>query len=434
MRNVENKKNDIELRSEETQEVLGSVPSWILRRGIFLLGTFVVILLFGSWFFKSPEIITSSLLFTSATPPAGIVARTSGKIIKLNVTDQQFVKKGACIAIIDNIASYEDILYIESKLSKLHEKVNSVQTYTIEKKDLKLGPIQPAFSSLLLNLDKYNNFLTHKYYPKKIHSVEELIAANEVYAHNVTKQKEIVLKQYELVRRSFDREVYLKTQEMISEEDVDKAKTQLLQSEMSVESMQSTLENINIQVLQMKENLVEVHNQFFESKSIMLTDIYASIKQLQNEILSWKSSFLLVTPFDGKITFSNYWSVNQNVTTGEILFTVVPNTISTVFGKALLSSERSGKVKVGQQVNVHFVNFPDNEYGMVIGKVNRISLIPIGGKYTVEIVFPNGLLTTYNKILPYSHEMTANADIITNDLRLIDHFFLPIKYIFKNYL
>ena len=31
------KKNDIELRSEEVQEVMGEIPSWIIRWGITLL-------------------------------------------------------------------------------------------------------------------------------------------------------------------------------------------------------------------------------------------------------------------------------------------------------------------------------------------------------------------------------------------------------------
>ena len=80
-------------------------------------------------------------------------------------------------------------------------------------------------------------------------------------------------------------------------------------------------------------------------------------------------------------------------------------------------------------------NYPDNEYGMVIGYVNRISLIPTkDGKYVVEIKFPKGLTTTYGKKLPLSLEMTANAEIITDDLRLIEQFLQPLKKIFKNSL
>jgi HlyD family secretion protein len=145
-------------------------------------------------------------------------------------------------------------------------------------------------------------------------------------------------------------------------------------------------------------------------------------------------NYLLVSPLDGKVTFLNYWSVNQNVAAGQVVFTVVPKVQTELIGKALLPVERSGKVKVGQKVNIHFVNYPDNEFGMVHGVVNRISLVPVEGKYSVEVKFPEGLKTTYDKELPLSYEMTANAEIVTNDLRLIEQFFLPLKKIFKESL
>jgi multidrug resistance efflux pump len=423
---------EIELRSEEVQEVLGSTPNWILKRGIILLGLIVIVLITGSWLFKYPEIISSPLVLTTTTPPAGIVAKTSGKIVELKVTDQQQVKKGDCLAIIENPASYDDVVYLDKEIKNILINVGSGKIYDLNRKDLKLGTIQSDFASLLLNLENYNKFIELNYYPRKIESVKKLIAANNAHFQNVLKQKEIVLKQHELDKRTFDREAYLKKQNMISEEESDKAKGQLLQSDMSIENMQSTLENLKIQILQMEGNLVDVEQQYLEKKSDLLSQLNAKANQLQNEILSWRMTYLLSSPLDGKITFSNYWCINQNVTAGQVVFSVVPKIRSELIGKAQLPVERSGKVKIGQRVNIHFVNYPDNEFGMVEGVVKRISLVPTEGKYTVEIRFPKGLLTTYGKKLPLSHEMTANAEIITNDLRLIEQFFLPLKKIFKN--
>lgn len=49
----------------------------------------------------------------------------------------------------------------------------------------------------------------------------------------------------------------------------------------------------------------------------------------------------------------------------------------------------------------------------------------------VEVTFPKGLITNYNKQLPISREMQAQADIVTEELRLIERFFMPLKKIFK---
>ena len=50
------KKNDIELRSEEVQEVMGEIPSWIIRWGITLLTAVVLTLVIGSCFFRYPDV------------------------------------------------------------------------------------------------------------------------------------------------------------------------------------------------------------------------------------------------------------------------------------------------------------------------------------------------------------------------------------------
>ena len=90
----------IELRSEDFQEVLGSVPSWILRRGITIIALIVLIILAGSAIFKYPDTISSSMTLTGSTPAVSLVARTSGKIQELRIEDKQEVKSGDYLAII----------------------------------------------------------------------------------------------------------------------------------------------------------------------------------------------------------------------------------------------------------------------------------------------------------------------------------------------
>ena len=48
-----------------------------------------------------------------------------------------------------------------------------------------------------------------------------------------------------------------------------------------------------------------------------------------------------------------------------------------------------------------------------------------------EVEFPNGLTTNYNKQIKFSQEMQGSAEIITEDIRLIERLFNPIKALFK---
>ena len=143
-------------------------------------------------------------------------------------------------------------------------------------------------------------------------------------------------------------------------------------------------------------------------------------------------SYLVQSPIDGIVTFTNTREVNQNVTSGDVVMTVVPKRKSELIGTIVLPMQGAGKVKKGQQINIKFDNFPYMEYGIVKGQVKSISLVTTESNYIVEVAFPNGLLTNYKKSLQFSQEMSGTAEIITDDLRLIERFLNPINSIIRN--
>lgn len=60
--------------------------------------------------------------------------------------------------------------------------------------------------------------------------------------------------------------------------------------------------------------------------------------------------------------------------------------------------------------------------------MRNISLAPDEqGNYYVDVILPNGLKTSYNKQLPFDKELKGNAEIVTQDLRLIERFFYQIR-------
>ena len=52
--------------------------------------------------------------------------------------------------------------------------------------------------------------------------------------------------------------------------------------------------------------------------------------------------------------------------------------------------------------------------------------------YIVEVTLPQDMKTNYNIPLKFSQEMKGSAEIITEDLRLIQRFFNPIKSLMKH--
>lgn len=105
---------------------------------------------------------------------------------------------------------------------------------------------------------------------------------------------------------------------------------------------------------------------------------------------------------------------------------------SQIIGRITLPVKGAGKVAIGQKVNIRFDNFPYMEFGYLKGKVKNISLMPSNENYIVEVELPQDMKTNYDIPLNFSQEMKGSAEIITEDLRLIQRFFNPLKSLLRH--
>ena len=428
---MDKKDNNIELRSEEVQEVMGEIPSWIIRSGISILSLIVLALLIGSCFFRYPDVISTQMTLTSHEPVAQLVARTSGKISRLYVYDGELVQQKQLLVVLENPAMTDDVLYLERKLQKYLDMPDSLTCQLLPTKELTLGDIRTTYSVLLSDLHAYRNYKTLDYYSKKIGSIESQLQKHHTYYELLQRQQQIMADQYQLAWQQYKRDSLLFVQQVLSAYEHETARTTYLQSRYSLESAKATMETERIQIGQMEETLLDLQLEQQEKEEVLLQNIHTSGEQVMNAINSWKLSYCIYAPINEKITFTTYWNENQFIPSGDTVCTIVPESEDNLIGKAHLPVARSGKVQVGQRVIVRFSNYPDEEFGTVEGRITSISLVPAEENYIAEISFPNGLITNYGKTLPVLQEMSATAEIVTDDLKLIERFIQPIKKIWR---
>src|SRR5690606_155113 len=116
----------------------------------------------------------------------------------------------------------------------------------------------------------------------------------------------------------------------------------------------------------------------------------------------------------------------------EVVFSIFPLEVSSLMGKLILPSQNAGKVAIGQKVLLKLDNYPYQQYGMLVGRVQNISVSPSKeGNYFVYVSIPKGTTTSYNIDLPFDQELLGNADIITEDLSVAARIFYKFKEIFK---
>ena len=153
---------DIELRSEEVQEVMNRVPPSILRYGIGILATIVGVLLIGSALFSYPETVQVEVTLSPQNPPAYIKCTGGGKLERLYVANGQTVKKGDVLAVMENVACTEDILRLRECLADWQAKgarPERLETVFFHRMP-RLGSVQGDYASCL---SAWNNYLQHAY-------------------------------------------------------------------------------------------------------------------------------------------------------------------------------------------------------------------------------------------------------------------------------
>src|SRR5690606_15988960 len=171
---------------------------------------------------------------------------------------------------------------------------------------------------------------------------------------------------------------------------------------------------------------------------LLLKNVLQSFNQLKKAIKDWEYQHVLQSNMRGSDSFLNYWNTNQTVNQGDLVFTIIPHhggqaSENTSFiAKLKTPAQNSGKIKIGQQVNISLESFPEQEYGVLNGEVKNISVIPdTEGFYLSDVQLPSKLMTSYKKQIDFKQEMRGTAEIVTEDLRLIERFFYQFRNVFN---
>ncbi|MET0759860.1 MAG: HlyD family secretion protein, partial [Flavobacterium sp.] len=135
-----------ELRSEEVQDILTRVPHWMIRWGTVLIFGIILMLLFVSWFVRYPDVIATQVVITTNIPPEKLVAKTSGRIEAILITDKIKVAAYTPLAVIENPANYKDVFLLKSIIDTININAKNNDFPFELLKNKQLGDIESAFS------------------------------------------------------------------------------------------------------------------------------------------------------------------------------------------------------------------------------------------------------------------------------------------------
>ncbi len=420
----------LEIRSEAVQDILSYIPHWIIRSGITIVIGAVALMLGATWLIKYPDIISARITITTQTPPSPVVARSSGKLDSLFVTEKAEVASGDYLAAIESTARLMDVMALRlilDSLSTITHTPEDMLQQSFESR-VELGDIQSAWLDFLQQVDEYQFLHATDYNARRISGIENQIEKHYQLGVRLHNQRDLTTEDLRLADSKLDKSRTLFQKNLISELEIGSAEEAYLQKKHAMESAETTIVNNDLQLIVYQKALLDLRFQLEENERRLTLGMQQSFKRLQTALADWEHRYVLRAPVAGQISFFSFWSDNQYVNAGEEVLTVVPGS-EDILGKIELPGTGAGKVEEGQRVNIKFDSYPFREFGVVAGEVTQISLVTRANIESISVRLSEGLSTSYNKNLEFKQGMQGTAEIVTEEMRLFERIFNQLRAI-----
>ncbi len=418
-------------RSEEVQSIIDRMPTQTSIYAAIITIILIAIIFTIGFIVRYHDTVDGQISITALTAPVRLVSSNNGRLHLLK-EDGNTVTKGTVISYIYSSTDYRDANTVDSIINSCDiTKISEIPL----NEQLELGEISPAYSNFYKAHQQYHYFMSSNTYGIRCNSLRSQIEMDNKILSNIQNEISIRNEILKISSEQLSKDSIIFVQKAMSEAEYVRQKAEHLTATEAYHNLQTELSSIQSRI---KKNTMDIEQLKTEEKETVhrfWLELITGKNELINRIAVWKQNFVTVSPIDGKLEYLDFWRQNSFVQAGQELYSVIPLKNELV-GEVMIPSYGSGKVEIGQQVNVKLNNYPYDEFGSIRGVVKSISHITSKIKtersdmdaYRVIVEFPDGSTTNYGAKLDLNFESKGMAEIITKNRRLIQRLFDNLKY------
>ncbi|MCP1383080.1 HlyD family efflux transporter periplasmic adaptor subunit [Runella salmonicolor] len=425
-----NHNETIHLRSSEVDEILSQPPRWLVRWGITVFFFVFLMLIFVGWFVKYPDLVRGSIRIVGDDFPKSANAKSDGKLVKLFTKEGDQVQKAQPLAYLESTANPDEALaaaVMADSLVKCIQRDDLANLYQWQIPFyFQLGELQKSFQTFQDIYIRSKSLLKGGAFDQKQAALQNDLAQLKLLEDNLHTQIINHKSDLELAEADLRMNRSLQKEKVVADVEVRRSQSIFIAKKQVVDQAQTAFNNNGMAQNQKRQELLELEKTRIEQKN----SLFQAINTLKSDIEAWKQRFVVIAPVSGKVAFLAPLQEGQTVKTGQELFYVLPQN-SGFHGEMYLGQYNFGKVQRGQEVIVKLPGYPFQEFGSVRGEITAISELPQDSLYLLKVTFPQGLVTSSKRRLPFRNGMNATGEIITEDLRLIERLFYDFRRILK---
>lgn len=405
-------------------DFLPPISRWTTLGGLFLVSTIVITIATAA---MTPYNV--SVKADAKVRPAGelriVQAQTEGKIVKIAVSENQSVKRGDTIALIDNSRFQTTKTQLENKIQQARLQIQQIN-----------AQIQAQQRQILAENDRVKNTIAaetaalsrsyREYQDKKLTSLAQVqeAEANLRASEEELQKQQAQLKSAQATQKSaeatlnaakskLNRYQTIAASGALSQDLLEEAQLTVEQQQQAVAAQIATVEEQQ-QAIKQQQQVIEATQARLDNAQAALNpsdadiaianktiakeqaigqanlaslngekealiqqrlEIEKQLKEDKSELEQIKLEIdktIIKAPTEGIVFQLNLRNSDQTVTTGEKIAQIVPSQTSLAI-ETLVATEDISKVKIGQPAQIKISACPYPDYGTLKGKVSNIS-------------------------------------------------------------
>jgi hemolysin D len=417
--------------SSITQETLNTLPKVWTRGLLYLLIGLTAIVLPWAMLSRVDEVDVAKGRLEPKGKTIRLDAAVSGTVARMRVKEGQTVQAGQSLMELESTVIVNDL---EQAQAKQEGQVNRLNQLSVLQTQLQMTTRTQQQQSRAQAAEQ----------SAEMARIEERLVANE---SAIAAAQAILEKDQERVARF----QALREQGVISGAQVEDAERSRIENNQKWQQSQAELQESRAELQKQKSALQRVlregdlavidNEKQSQELATQISDLKAEIAQSQKQIQSlqyqWQQR-ILYAPVDGIIFQLPIQNPGAVVQPGTLIAQIAPRGAPMIL-RSQISSQDMGFLKVGLPVKVKFDAYPFQDYGVIAGRLSWISpdskLVQVGQRqqemFELEVELAQSYVQAGNKQIVLTPGLTATAEVVVRQRRVIDFFTDPFKQLQK---
>lgn len=424
-------------------EVMDKPPNPLVRRVFYSLIFLLVFVVIWSVFFRIDIVTVGQGKIIPAGDVKTIQTSEKGTVVSLKVDSGQIVKKGDVLVVLESDYTEsdinklkEDVEFYKLRISReeaLYEMIKSNKREQIPLEDLVYNP--PADVTDKLDIEQSRRLLWQQWQSgiAKLMTLEADLNSREqekAMSLNRTHQLEDMLK---IIKEKLDTYTDLYKKKAVARMEYLEFREKFLNTYYELKTEKGKDMQLDAQIAEARSSLQsyksETYLEILETIRQDKKDLYTAEQELR-KVTSLNGKNTIRSPINGVVHEMQIHTIGAVVTPAEVLMQIIPMD-QKLEAEVYVRNEDIGYVRKGLTTEVKVNTFPFAEYGVLKGKVERVSGDAIedeklGLVYKLIISLDGNTLYRGGNKYKIVPGMAVMAEIKTGSRRVLDFFTEPL--------